>query len=123
MNKVRFMFLRNINQQPVGCVAIKFDRVKCRVEYQTSVLNPHDRFNRSVGRQLALGRLYEKPLQLKIGKEATMHDISKAVLNDIKLSKGLLPTRAVKAANLWLEFNDYDLPTYQKVDPFDSNEF
>lgn len=100
-NQVRFMFLRNKNNQPVGCLAIKFDKSKKRAYYQVSVLNPHDRFNRSVGRELALGRLHSKPFVVVVGTQFNMHEISKAVLADIELTKSL-PARAVKAASLWL---------------------
>lgn len=118
MNNVRIMFLRDHNWHPVGCLAIKLDRSKGRVEYQVSVLNPQDRFNRAVGRQLAIGRLIENPLTVKVGKDASMHDISKAVLKDLKTQKNVLPSRAVKAANMWLAYNDIFVSS-RSPDPFD----
>jgi hypothetical protein len=79
---------------------IKLNRHNNEAQYQLSVLNPADRFDRKVARQLALGRLTEAPMQVNLPKNATMHDISRAVMEDI--SKRNLPTRAVKSAKFWL---------------------
>ncbi len=101
----RIMYLRSENGHPVGCLAIQLARHTGTVSYQMSVLNPRDNFNRAVARQLALGRLLEEPINLKINKEATMHDISEAVMKDIVKFYKSAPTRAIKAARLWVRQN------------------
>lgn len=98
------MYLRAENGHPVGCLAIQLNRSNGTASYQLSVLNPRDRFNRAVARQLALGRLLEEPLKVSVHSEATMHDISEAVMKDIVAYKDA-PARAVKSAKLWLRDN------------------
>lgn len=101
MLQYRIMYLRDRNKRPVGCIAVSIDRLRCRAEYQYSVLNPLDDFNRKVARQLALGRLIESPIVLSVSRDANMHDISTLVLSDLE-RRNTAPTRAVKAAKFWL---------------------
>lgn len=116
-NKIRYMYLRDDNDGPVGCLAIKLHRKKHYLEYQLSVLNPADRrhpitgknlpFNRAVARQLAIGRLVENPYNLYLPEEATMNEVSLLVMQDLASSAapslhGDIPARAIKAAKLWL---------------------
>jgi hypothetical protein len=102
MSSTRIMFLRDANYVPTGCLAINVDRKNHRLSYQFSVLNPADKFNRSVARQLALGRLLEKPIfvPLKRDEEINMHTISQSVM--LHLSNSKSPGRAIKAAKFWL---------------------
>jgi hypothetical protein len=91
---------------PVGCVAIKVHKNGRSAEYQVSVLNPLDRFNRAIARQLALGRLAEAPFtaRLPAGAPVTMEEITRAVMLDIATDTGAI-SRARKAAKLWLRWN------------------
>lgn len=89
---------------PVGCVAIKVSKSKKFAKYQVSVLNPLDRFDRAMARQLALGRLAEAPYTVRLVANATMHDITTAVMDDIVLDSNA-PTRARKAARVWLRYH------------------
>lgn len=101
----RIMYLRSDNGHPVGCLAIQVNSSdRSQVSYQLSVLNPKDQFNRSVARQLAIGRLMEEPIKISIRHNATMHDISEAVMEDILKYKDA-PSRAIKAARLWVRQN------------------
>ena len=106
----RIMYLRSENGHPVGCLAIQLsDGNRTQISYQVSVLNPRDKFNRAVARQLAIGRLVESPIKVNIytgssHTAASMHDISEAVMTDIA-SSSKFPTRAVKSAKLWLRHN------------------
>lgn len=102
----RIMYLRSEIGHPVGCLAIQLNRHDGQISYGLSVLNPRDRFNRAVARQLALGRLVEEPFKVNISREATMHDISEAVMKDILKYKDA-PTRAIKAARLWVRQNSF----------------
>lgn len=107
----RIQFLRDRHNHPVGCVVIKTNRHNNTAQYQLSVLNPADRFDRKVARQLALGRLTEAPLSVTLSKNANMHDITRAVMTDLINQKS--PTRAVKAAKLWLSLYWYDDLRYE----------
>lgn len=102
MNNTRIMFLRDSKDHPVGCLAISMDRKNHRLNYQMSVLNPDDRFDRKMARHLALGRLVEKPVSVPVkrGHELTMHEISCVVMEHVATSKA--PSRARKAAKFWL---------------------
>jgi hypothetical protein len=99
----RVQYLRDLRNHPVGCVVIKINRHENRVQYQLSVLNPADRFDRKVARQLALGRLTEAPLSTTLPKNANMHTITRAVMEHLKEQN--VPSRAVKAAKFWLSLN------------------
>lgn len=101
----RIMFLRDGRGQPCGCLAINLDIENNNLSYQLSVLNPVDRFDRKMARHLALGRLMERPVTLRIrsDKKLTMHHISLAVMHDVATSKA--PGRAVKAALNWINQN------------------
>jgi len=70
-----------------------------------SVLNPVDKFERSLARHIALGRLLEKPIRLKgFDGEQDNHQITTAVMQSLLQSKNV-PARARKAAKLWLQYN------------------
>lgn len=103
----RIMYLRDSHYRPVGCVAISVDRKRRTLSYQLSVQNPLDSFDRSLARQLALGRLVDKPINLPYDRKGdlSMHDISTTVMKHIAASKA--PSRAVKAAKDWLYDNDF----------------
>lgn len=103
----RIQFLRDPNGQPVGCVAIRVRQVTVKrtlIEYQYSVLNPLDRFDRRLARQLALGRMVEAPYTTTVHASPSRHDITVAVMENI-VSDSSAPSRAVKAAKLWLNWN------------------
>jgi len=103
-NSNRIMFLRASNGHPVGAIAIRLVKGKSVAKYQFSVLNPKDNFDRAVARQLALGRLVEKPISVNLPEEANMHDISGAVMADLS-ERSDVPSRAQKAASLWINKN------------------
>lgn len=112
----RVMYLRDKNGAPVGCAAIKLrDGL---IEYQYSVVNPLDKFDKAVARWLALGKLQEAPYTTLVpfaaGKDHTMYDTSFAVMTDIARDSHA-PTRARKAAKLWLKRN------MKKADVMNSN--
>lgn len=99
----RVMFLRSPNGHPVGCIAIALNKATSTVQYQVSVLNPSDQFNRAIARQLAIGRLVENPITITVRQDANRDEISFAIMEHIVLSgNDRLPSRAVKAAKLWL---------------------
>lgn len=97
------MFLRDNQYRPCGCVAITIDRRNHRLSYQYSALNPSDKFDRKIARQLALGRLVETPLHISMRHEGeiSMHRVSEMVMRNLSTSK-FAPARAVRAAKIWL---------------------
>lgn len=115
MNNVRFMYVRDANYSPVGCLAISVNRSKNRVEYGLSVRNPADGvdangrskpFDRAFAQSAAELRLESKPQHAFISKDATQHDISRAVLLDL-IAKRSAPARAVRFAKSWLTAAEY----------------
>lgn len=115
--KHRTMFLRDnytlsavpgekdiVAGNPVGCIAIKVHENRRSAEYQVSVLNPLDRFDRAIARQLALGRLAEAPFTVRLPSNASMYDITLAVMSDINLDESA-PSRARRAAKLWIKYH------------------
>lgn len=116
-NKIRYIFLRDAHFYPIGCCAIRLNRQQGFLEYQVSTVNPADRihhttgrsipFNRTVARQLALGRLIDDGLVVPFDPSSNMNEVTVAVMNDLsKLNppshKGDIPSRAIKAAKYWL---------------------
>src|SRR5277367_588359 len=86
----RVMYLRDAKGLPVGCVAIRVSRGNrlSLIEYQISVLNPKDKFDRAVAREIALGRLDKRPLEVHVAFEPSMHQITEAVMVDIAEVEG-----------------------------------
>lgn len=105
MTNARFMFLRNAQGRPVGCLAITLDRKNHRVKYQMSVLNPTDQFDRKMARHIALGRLMEKPTLVPVPRDhaVTLHEVSTLVMSHV--AESAAPSRAVRAAKQWLSTN------------------
>jgi hypothetical protein len=116
----RVTYLRDRKGDPQGCVAIKllphveFDRQV--IVYQVSVLNPVDRFDRALARQLALGRMVEKPLTVRVPADPTMYQITWHVMSDIAKDSGQ-PTRARAAAKRWLRTRDHKVSMLESVVP------
>lgn len=110
-HRVRFMYVRDNKNQPNGCVAIKVDRVRNRVEFGLSVIHPKDcldnkgrkiKFDRQAAQELAAVRLVEFPDRAYIPSEATQHEITEAVMKGIIASDA--PSRAVRFAKSWLQY-------------------
>jgi hypothetical protein len=110
-SKVRYMYVRDANWDPVGCIAITVNRSQYRVVYGLSVRNPADaidtlnrrvKFDRKAAQSLALQRLLENPQHSYISKSATQHEISGAVMQGI-IASGSAPSRAVRFAKNWLQ--------------------
>jgi hypothetical protein len=101
---MKIMYLRDNGGRPVGCIIIGKNMSTQTFEYQFSVLNPVETFNRNRGRAVASGRLLKKPIPINVPSPASMHDITFAVMTSIAATKGA-PTRAVNAAKSWLIWN------------------
>jgi hypothetical protein len=114
-SKVRYMYVRDAQWDPCGCMVITVNRDQNQVVYGLSVRNPIDatdklnrrvKFDRKTAQSLALRRLLENPQHAYIAKSATQHDISAAVLRDI-IASDFAPSRAKRFAKRWLEVANY----------------
>ena len=81
----RYMYVRNEDNSPCGCIAIKVRRSLNRVEYGISMCNPVDMldedgrskpFDRERAQYLAEARLFSEANKAYIDSEATQHDIT-----------------------------------------------
>lgn len=100
----RFMFLRDANNNPVGCLSVSYENNA--LVYGMSVVNPKDKFDRKRARDIAEIRRSGdkfKTIPFPILK-FNMHSVSEAVMLDITFDKHA-PSRARKAAKMWLENN------------------
>jgi len=98
----RIMYLRDKNKKPIACLAIAIERSMSIIGWQISTLNPEDNLVKSMGRELAIGRLVSRPYLIKgIPADITLHDITALVMADVSVSKEI-PTRAIRAAKRWL---------------------
>ena len=111
------MYLRDNKRQPVGCIVLALNASKTKIRYQMSVLNPADRFDRSMARVIAKGRLLECPLTITLDEPLdSMHEISERVMISIVDNfAGNFPARARKAAKRWLSINTNEAITYDDL--------
>jgi len=87
----KFVYIRDKKRFPMACVA--FTNGGDKVSFGVSVFNPTDTFKRSVGRDLALGRMVRDPVTFKRKTKRTfLRDLMKNV------AKQELPWRIIKAA-------------------------
>jgi hypothetical protein len=101
MNNVRIMYLRSVSGTPVGCVAMRLDRKRNEVEFAVSSLNPRDNFERSVGRQLAIGRLAEHPMRVPVPPCASAHAVTRAVVA-VVANMSSVSSRVRAGARRWM---------------------
>lgn len=104
MNNIRIMYLRSQQGAIVGCVACQVKRAGHEYigNYQISVLNPSDRFDRKLARAIAKGRLLENPHHIELPTVPSMHEVTERIMRSILVNKDA-PTRARKAAQRWLD--------------------
>ena len=98
MGNIRFIYLRDSNRRPVGCIATRRDGDN--LLYQLSIANPKDQFNKSLARYIATERLTEKPVALDASGMNSGHALSALVMTSLLNSRH---TRAKMAAKLWLK--------------------
>lgn len=102
----RIQYLKDENGHYVGCIAIQehpenHDEDRYLVEYRVSALNPADKFDKDVGRQLAIGRMVEAPYCVYVARQPSMHGVSIVIMRDIARDS-TLPSRVRRAAKFWL---------------------
>jgi len=102
----RIIYLREENNKTVGCVAISTSEdthYGKTINYQVSVHNPRDLFNKAMARQLAIGRLIDSPFKV-YADYTNIHDVTYFVMKEIASNKNkLFPSRAIIAAKCWIK--------------------
>lgn len=94
------VYLHDKYGQQVGCVVVSVNGNV--VEYNYSVCNKADKFDKSLARHIALGRLMESPIVAgKVNEFARGYDVLNVVMNDLSNSL-TTPTRAKKAVRHWM---------------------
>lgn len=103
----KIMFLRGSNNFPVGCVAFFSSRNSASnsltINYQVSTLNPSDAFDRRVARQLAIGRLVERPIVIStaLHNNSSYNDTVNLIMKDM-INRSEIPNRSREAAIKWV---------------------
>ena len=98
----RIMFLRDSKGMAIGCLVYSLSPKRTKIRYQLSVLNPVDKFERSLARQIALGRLIEDRFVIPGMTGTEPQNVLVANIMKNILVNDEVPTRAKKAAKLWL---------------------
>jgi hypothetical protein len=104
---MRFFYLRDENNHPVGCLASNLNKSTDTIEYAVSVCNPLDQFHKKQAKELAAGRI-------------AMGDCDSIAVSPIKgctkkyimelILEGSYPQRARDAAKRWLEDHEFTYP-------------
>lgn len=95
---MKVWYLRDKNKRPVACVASNLNPTEETVEFAVSTHNPIDPFKRSIGRELAIGRLYSGVTQsVEMGP-----GVMTRIMDVIRSEPWQYPQRARDAAWLWL---------------------
>ncbi len=87
-------YVRNSNGLPIGCIAFRdvYDaNDHLYVEYGISVRNPSDAWNRSLARQIAIGRMIEQPFRIASIPNWNISRIIEEI--NVDLSTRKVPTR------------------------------
>jgi len=112
-NVIRYMYIRDSKRNPIGCLSIKIDRNKNRLQYGLSMRNPVDavdrngksvRFDRVLAQKLAADNLLTRAKSLFISADANMHDATTAIMRDLLAHKSA-PSGSLKFAQRWLKIN------------------
>lgn len=106
-SRYKIMFLRGVNNFPVGCLAFSYTKSASNtstIQYQISTLNPCDAFDRRVARQLAIGRVIERPISIQIDNNISYNEMVKRIMIDM-VNRSEVPNRSRSAAVKWLNTN------------------
>jgi len=86
MSHTRFLYVRDENRFPVGCIAYKrssADEAEDITQFGYSIYNPKDKFNRHMARHVAEGRMVKTP---RLHMAEVEHAHPNAILHDICLT-------------------------------------
>lgn len=105
MNDPRYMYVRDRYRNPVGVLVMS--RNQDSLEYQYSVAHSDDKFDRVLGKQMALKALSNNPHSITVidGCDMSGHMVSREIMNHINSYSKNTPTKVVKFARSWLSYN------------------
>jgi len=108
--KVRFFYLRDRykasndsqNGNPIGCVASTINYDEGTISYNVSMVNPKDKFNKSLAREISVVRLDQRPISVSLPFKEKLngHELHKILMKNIVLHGP--STSAKKSAQKWL---------------------
>ena len=110
---IRLIYVRDEKNNPIGCVAIQKSKLNKWVKYAASMANPNDKFDKEIGRLLALGRLLESPVVIKTKTEFNHHDLVRLVFWNI-FNRGIMNKRLLQFVDRWLHAPVNDAPDTSK---------
>lgn len=61
MCEPKYVFIRDENNFPAGCVAYSYDRDEGKIRFGFSIHHPKDKFDRSLARHIAKQRMMKRP--------------------------------------------------------------
>jgi hypothetical protein len=92
-DSARLVYIRDENKFPVGCIAFKVNGDVIQFGY--SIWNPKDKYNRSIARKIAMGRLEGKkdkqPSECTCAYTGTksIHDVMRSLFTTLSLRTDL----------------------------------
>jgi hypothetical protein len=98
--KQYFLYLRE-NNHPVACLAIKADGPDSA--YQVSTWSKKDRFDKTVARNVAEGRLVKNPIPVDLA-DSNFHETARKIVRAV-VENSELPNRARSAAKKFLKID------------------
>jgi len=96
MNHVRIKYVRDMNRNPVGCIA--YTVVNNRISIGVASCNPCDPFKKEISRSLAIGRLVASPEMGDAPTERSVRALTRTVLEMARNSENA-SSRVVKLAS------------------------
>lgn len=57
----KYVFIRDENNFPAGCVAYSYNRIEGKITFGFSIHHPKDKFDRSLARHIAKQRMMKRP--------------------------------------------------------------
>lgn len=99
---MRFFYLRDENNNPIGCLASQLDKAEDTVSFAVSVCNPLDQFKKQQAKELAAGRLATGKgwTFLSKGKEGK---VKQYIMEKIADRENPYPQRVRESAQRWLD--------------------
>lgn len=98
---MRFFYLRDENNNPIGCLASQLNEAKDTISFAVSVCNPLDQFKKQQAKEIAAGRLalgQGTNVPLNVTKKGT---VKRLVMTLIAVDNPV--QRAREAAQRWLD--------------------
>lgn len=107
MNNIRYMYIRDEKRNPIGVIVTR--KVENYVEVNYSFCSPKDKFDKKIGKKIALGRLETKPAFVcGLDEKSNRHSITRDVLASISYVVNLTK-KTEKFVQNWLRTHQESL--------------